>query len=169
VRAPPWTVSHNLSQVIALAATGRPGMAAVGQIRWAVVTGSHYVPFKPFESHGRWLVSSVLGWRGIRPLARIMAMDTLSITEAKNRFTEIADRVAAEHDHFTVTRNGRPHVMVVSVAEWDELQETLAVLSDPQTRADLAEAAEAAERGDFTTEDEMQAILNARLRRSGER
>jgi antitoxin YefM len=59
--------------------------------------------------------------------------------------------------------------MVVSVAEWDELQETLAILSDPQTRADLAEAAEAAERGDFTTEEEMQAILGARLHRSGER
>jgi PHD/YefM family antitoxin component YafN of YafNO toxin-antitoxin module len=59
--------------------------------------------------------------------------------------------------------------MVVSVAEWDELQETLAILSDPQTRTDLAEAAEAAERSDFTTEDEMQAILTARLRRSGER
>jgi len=76
------------------------------------------------------------------------------------------DRVAAEHDHFTVTRNGRPHVTVVSVADWDKLQETLAVLSDPLTRADLAEAAE---RGDFTTEDEMPAILGARLRRSGER
>lgn len=98
-----------------------------------------------------------------------MAMDTLSITEAKNRFTELADCVAAEHDHFTVTRNGRPHVMVVSVAEWDELQETLAVLSDPQIRSDLAEAAEAAERGDFTTEDEMQTILDARLRQTGER
>jgi antitoxin YefM len=92
-------------------------------------------------------------------------METLSITEAKNRFTEIADRAAAEHDHFTVTRNGHPHVMVVSVEEWDELQETIAVLSDPQTRADLAESEEAAERGDFTTEDEMQAILAARLAR----
>ena len=96
-------------------------------------------------------------------------MDTLSITEAKNRFTEIADRAAAEHDHFTVTRNGLPHVVVVSVAEWDELQETLAVLSDPETRAELAEAAEAAARGDFTTEDEMRAILNARLGRNRER
>jgi antitoxin YefM len=95
-------------------------------------------------------------------------MDTLPITEAKNRFTEIADRAAAEHDHFTVTRNGRPHVIVVSVAEWDELQETLAVLSDPETRADLAEAEEAAERGDFTSEDEMQAILAARLGQNGE-
>src|ERR1019366_2268806 len=91
-----------------------------------------------------------------------MAMETLSITEAKNRFTEIADRAAAEHDHFTVTRNGHPHVMVVSVAEWDELQETIAVLTDPETRADLAESAEAAQRGDFTTEEEIQAILDAR-------
>ena len=67
-------------------------------------------------------------------------METLTITEAKNRFTELADRAAAEHDHFTVTRNGHPHVMVVSVTEWDELQETIAVLSDPQARADLAAA-----------------------------
>lgn len=28
-------------------------------------------------------------------------METLTITEAKNRFTERADRAAAEHDHFT--------------------------------------------------------------------
>ena len=96
-------------------------------------------------------------------MARIMAMETLSITEAKNRFTEIADRAAAEHDHFTVTRNGRPHVMVVSVEEWDELQQTIAVLSDSQTRDDLVESAEAARRSDFTTEAEMQAILDARL------
>src|ERR1035438_1263849 len=78
---------------------------------------------------------------------------------------EIADRAAAEHDHFTVTRNGRPHVMVVSVAEWDELQETIAVLTDPEARADLAESAEASQRGDFTIEEEMQAILDARLGR----
>ena len=96
-------------------------------------------------------------------------METLPITEAKNRFTELADRAAAEHDHFTVTRNGHPHVMVVSVAEWDELRETIAVLSDPQARADLVEAAEAAERGDFTTEEEMQAVLDVRLGHHGER
>jgi hypothetical protein len=42
-------------------------------------------------------------------------------------------------------------------------------LSDPDTRADLLEAAQAAERGDFTTEDEMQAVLNARLHPGNER
>jgi hypothetical protein len=43
------------------------------------------------------------------------------------------------------------------------------VLSDPQARADLAESAEAAERGDFTTEGEMQALLDARLGRGDSR
>lgn len=50
-------------------------------------------------------------------------------------------------------------VIVVYVAEWDELRETFTVLSDPQACADLAESQEAAQRGDFTTEEEMQAIL----------
>lgn len=106
-----------------------------------------------------------MSWQIKESMARIMAMETITITEAKNRFTEIADRAAAEHDHFTVTRNGRPHVMVVSVTEWDELQETIAVLSDAQARADLIESDEAAQRGDFTTEGEMQAILESRLGR----
>jgi antitoxin YefM len=61
---------------------------------------------------------------------------------------------------------GPPHAVIVSVAARDELQETLAVLSDPETRADLAEAAGAAERGDFTGKDEMQAILDERLGQS---
>lgn len=43
------------------------------------------------------------------------------------------------------------------------------MLSDPQARADLAESAEAAQRGDFTTEEDMQAILGARLGRRDER
>jgi antitoxin YefM len=74
----------------------------------------------------------------------------------------LRERIPSAHAA-SAPRNGHPHVMVVSVAEWDELQETLAILSDPHTRADLAESAEAAERGDFTTEEDMQAILDARM------
>lgn len=57
-------------------------------------------------------------------------MKTITLTEAKNRFTEIADRVAAEHDRFTVTRNGHPYVMIISVAEWNHLHERIARLAD---------------------------------------
>jgi antitoxin YefM len=44
----------------------------------------------------------------------------------------------------------------------DEPQETIEVLSDSQVRADLAESAEAVKHGEFTTEEEMQAIIDAR-------
>ena len=53
--------------------------------------------------------------------------------------------------------------MMVSMAEWDELREAITVVSDAETRADLTEAAEAARHGDFTSEEDMQAILDTRL------
>lgn len=94
-------------------------------------------------------------------------METIPISDAKDRLTELADRAAREHDHFTLTRNGRPHAVILSVAEWESLQETLEILADPEIRADLVEAAAAEERGDVTSEEEMSAILEARLGKAG--
>ncbi|MFC4585669.1 type II toxin-antitoxin system Phd/YefM family antitoxin [Sphaerisporangium corydalis] len=90
-------------------------------------------------------------------------MELIPISEAKDRLTELADRAAREHDHFTLTRNGRPHAVILSVAEWDSLQETLEILTDPEMRADLVEAAAAEARGDVTTEEEMAAAIAARF------
>ncbi|WP_433510121.1 type II toxin-antitoxin system Phd/YefM family antitoxin [Nonomuraea sp. CA-143628] len=90
-------------------------------------------------------------------------MEVIPISEAKDRLIELADRAAFEHDHFTLTRNGRPHVVIVSVAEWESLQETLEILADAEFRADLVEAAAAEARGDVTTEEEMTAVMAARL------
>ena len=59
-------------------------------------------------------------------------METIPITEAKARIAELADRVAREHDHFTITRNGRADVMLISVAEYESMQETLDIL-EPRT------------------------------------
>lgn len=93
-------------------------------------------------------------------------MEMIPISEAKDRLTELADRAAREHDHFTITRNGRPHAVIMSVAEWESLQETLETLADPEMRADLMEAAAAGARGDLTTEEEMAAVMAARLGRA---
>lgn len=93
-------------------------------------------------------------------------METIPISEAKDRLSELADRAAREHDHFTLTRNGRPHAVIVSVAEWESLQETLELLADPQMSADLVEATSAEACGDVTTEEEMAAIMANRLGRA---
>src|ERR1700721_1134751 len=69
-------------------------------------------------------------------------METIPITEAKARIAELADRVAREHDHFTITRNGRAEVMLISVAEYESMQETLDILGDAEAVADLRESKE---------------------------
>ena len=88
-------------------------------------------------------------------------MEIIPITEAKSRIAELADRVAREHDHFTITRNGRADVMLISVAEYESMQETLDVLSDDETLADLRQSRE-----DFEAEDTYSAAdVRAELER----
>ena len=92
-------------------------------------------------------------------------METIPITEAKARIAELADRVAREHDHFTITRNGRADVMLISVAEYESMQETLDLLSDDEALADLRQSREDFSAGDTFTLVEVRAELERR--RSG--
>jgi antitoxin YefM len=94
----------------------------------------------------------------------MIAMETIPITEAKARIAELADRVAREHDHFTITRNGRADVMLISVAEYESMQETLDLLSDDEALADLRQSREDFASGDTFTVDEVRAELERRLR-----
>ncbi|HEX3778976.1 MAG TPA: type II toxin-antitoxin system Phd/YefM family antitoxin [Pseudonocardiaceae bacterium] len=91
-------------------------------------------------------------------------METIPITEAKARIAELADRVAREHDHFTITRNGRADVMLISVAEYDSLQETLDVLGDDETLADLRQSREDVAAGDMFDVAEVRSELERRRR-----
>lgn len=56
--------------------------------------------------------------------------------------------------------------MVVSVAEWESLQETLAVLSDPQSVADLREAEYSRAAGEMYSTDEVLVEFQARRAQS---
>ena len=91
-------------------------------------------------------------------------METIPITEAKARIAELADRVAREHDHFTITRNGRADVMLISVAEYESMQETLDILGDDETLADLRQSREDSAAGDVFSLDEVRAELDRRKR-----
>jgi antitoxin YefM len=73
---------------------------------------------------------------------------TIPITEAKAPIAELADRVAREHDHFVISRNGRADVMLISVAEYESMRETLDIVSEEETLADLRQS-----RADFAAGD----------------
>ncbi len=92
-------------------------------------------------------------------------METIPITEAKARIAELAERVAREHDHFTITRNGRAEVMLISVAEYESMRETLDLLSDGEALADLRQSRDDFATGDTFALDEVVAELNERRAR----
>ena len=90
-------------------------------------------------------------------------MITTSLSDLKAHLSEYAERAEREHERYTVTRNGRPAVVMVSADEWEEVQETIFWLSQPGQRERLAEAASDVDEGRVYGEDEARALL-AKLR-----
>ena len=64
-------------------------------------------------------------------------MRIVPFAEARARLTELLDEVERRHEHLVITRRGKPAAVVLSPAEWDAIEETLEVLQDADTLADL--------------------------------
>ena len=75
-------------------------------------------------------------------------MTTEALRTVKDRFSEYVDRVEREHERVTVTRNGRPAIVLISTDDLEQLEETIDVLSDPEAMAGIREADAAIARGD---------------------
>jgi len=91
-------------------------------------------------------------------------MTTLPLAEARNRLSKIVDEVERTHDAVTITRNGRPSVVVISVDDYESMTETFALLDSPEEQRRLREAEDSLEAGDLTTADEMADLMRERAR-----
>jgi len=83
--------------------------------------------------------------------------ETLPLSSVKAHLSELVDRVEGEHDRIVVTRNGRPAAVLISHDDLEGLEETLAVLSDPQLMQRIREGADAADAGDLVSLDQLRA------------
>jgi antitoxin YefM len=75
-------------------------------------------------------------------------MLTLSVSEAKARLNELARLAHAEHERFTLTRNGRAEAVLLSVDDLDGLELTLEVLGDQESVAGIVQALAELEAGE---------------------
>ncbi len=89
-------------------------------------------------------------------------METLPLSHVKAHLSEIADRVEGQHDRIVVTRKGRPAAVLLSPDDLESLEETLAVLSDPELMQQIREGEAAVEAGDVATLEDLQADLKHR-------
>ncbi len=64
-------------------------------------------------------------------------MATLPLATVRARLSEIVERVVAQQDRVTVTRNGRPVAVLISPVDLESLEETLEVLSDTRAPAEI--------------------------------
>jgi prevent-host-death family protein len=99
------------------------------------------------------------------PMTTIQTMETLPLAEVKARLSELVARVQQQHDQLTITRNGRPAAVVISLDEWESLHETIEILADSETVAALRQADEEIARGDVHTTDDVLEALRARQQR----
>jgi antitoxin YefM len=84
------------------------------------------------------------------------------VREFRTKLSELLSDVADRRDHVLVTRNGKPAAVLVPIDEYEALEETAEVLSDPATldaiEAGLADLA----RGDTVTLDDLRGELRDR-------
>jgi antitoxin YefM len=67
-------------------------------------------------------------------------MQTVPLSEAKDKLSGLVDRVEREHETIEITRHGHAAAVLMSKDALDSLYETLFWLSQPGVRDDIAEA-----------------------------
>lgn len=89
-------------------------------------------------------------------------METIPLASAKAKLSEVVDRVEREQDRVTITRNGRPVAMIVSLDDIEGLEETLAILSDKRLMRKIRAGIAAAEKGETVRLQDIETRLKAR-------
>ena len=57
-----------------------------------------------------------------KPQIQIQDLDTVSATEAKNRFGDLLHRVVYDHEPVLIERNGRPMAVLVDIDQYLEMK-----------------------------------------------
>ena len=90
---------------------------------------------------------------------------TVTVTDAKARLSELVAAVATTHDHIEITRNGEPAAVLISADELDALRETIAILSDPEAVAQIRQSQVDIAAGNLTDAEDLREAVHARRRR----
>ena len=69
-------------------------------------------------------------------------METISVTEAKKTLSELAKKVVELGQTITINKRGKPYVVMISAEEYENIMETVEILSDPDAVATIQKGRE---------------------------
>lgn len=74
-------------------------------------------------------------------------MKTLPISRAKARLSQLIEEIASRDEVITITRNGRPAVILLSPDEFESRKETIAVRSGAEPMSEIRRGLQSLKRG----------------------
>jgi antitoxin YefM len=74
-------------------------------------------------------------------------VEVISFTDARANLKRLMDRVIGDRTHVVVTRQKAEPVVMVSLTDWNAMEETMHLLSSPRNAERLREAIEQLEKG----------------------
>jgi antitoxin YefM len=89
-------------------------------------------------------------------------MTTVPLGEMKNRLSTYVSEVERTHDRVTITRHGRPTVVLVSTDDLAALEETVDLLATPEATAAIAEGLADLDAGRVADNEALRARFSAR-------
>jgi prevent-host-death family protein len=95
------------------------------------------------------------------------ASTPVPLSDAKARLSELARRVRTQHERITLTRNGEPEAVLMSIDDLDGLEITLEALADADASRRIVEALDAINAGDTGVDLETVRRDLARRRATG--
>lgn len=98
-------------------------------------------------------------------MTMIVVMRTTNLATAKAKLSEVLESVYRTHERVAITRNGETVAVIVSPDDLESLEETLAILAEPEAIANLDEADHDATVGRSFSLEEVRAELARRIAR----
>jgi antitoxin YefM len=87
---------------------------------------------------------------------------TVPVRDFRSNLAQVLSDVADRRDQVVVTRNGRPAVALVPVDEYEALEETAEILSDPDALVAIETGLAELARGEVVSLDEVRRELAER-------
>lgn len=88
----------------------------------------------------------------------------MSLASAKAHLSELVGRVRAQHERVTLTVHGEPSAVLIAPDDLGSLEETIAILSDPDTLQRLAASDAELARGEGESETDLARAMDERRR-----
>jgi antitoxin YefM len=85
---------------------------------------------------------------------------TVPVREFRRNLSRLLSDVADRRDHVLVSRHGRPAAVLVPVDEYEALEETAEILSDPDALAALEAGLAELERGETVSLEDLRRELD---------